>query len=83
MMKLLGKGYGHLPPIKARLQPSEEIACDSIESWTIPIPGMNLKFSALTTTCTVSNLCEIIQKQNDTSLEAGRSLKQSWLHKYP
>ena len=30
MMKLLGKGYGHLPPREARLQPFEEIACDSI-----------------------------------------------------
>ena len=48
-MKLPGKGYGHLPPREARLQPFEEIACDSIGPWTVPIPGMNLRFSTLTT----------------------------------
>ena len=83
MMKLPGRGYGHLPPREARLQPFEEIACDSIGPWTVPIPGMNLKFSALTTICTVSNLCELSRKQNDTSLEAGRLLELSWLHRYP
>ena len=72
-----------LPPQEARLQPFEEIACDSIGPWTVPIPGMNLKFSALTTICTVSNLCEISRKQNDTSLEAGSLLEISWLHCYP
>jgi hypothetical protein len=82
-MKLAGRGYGQLPPREAKLLPFEEIACDSIGPWTIPIPGLQLKFSALTTICTVSNLCELVRKNNDSSVEAGRLLEQSWLHRYP
>ena len=83
-MKLPGKGYGHLPPREARLQPFEEVAVDSIGPWTVPLPhGQKMMFTALTTICTVSNLCELVRKCSPTLTEAGRLFEASWLCRYP
>ena len=79
-MKLPGKGYGHLPPREARLQPFEEVAVDTVGPWPVDLPhGQKMYFSALTTICTVSNLVELVRKRNGTSVEAGRCFESSWL----
>jgi RNase H-like domain found in reverse transcriptase/Integrase zinc binding domain len=81
--KLVGKGYGHLPPRNAKLLPWEEVACDSIGPWTITAGGRQYKFKALTTIDTVSNLCELIRLDRADSTEAGNKFEHSWLFRYP
>jgi hypothetical protein len=72
-MKYPGQGYGHLPSGETRQQPFEEIACDSIGPQIVPILGrLELKFSILTTICTVSNSVNSIKKIIEASTEAGR-----------
>ena len=40
--KLLGAGYGHLPPRHANLMPWEEVMVDLIGSWKIELQGREI-----------------------------------------
>jgi hypothetical protein len=58
--KLLGHGYGELPPQEALLMPWMEVAVDTIGPWKIEVQGHALEFHALTCIDTVTNLTELI-----------------------
>ena len=81
--KLLGKGYGHLPPRNTKLQPWEEVACDTIGPWKIKVNGQVAEFKALTAIDIVSSVCELVRVDNGTSVEAANKFESSWLHRYP
>ena len=57
--KLLGAGYGLLPPREAKLAPWDEVAIDLIGPWKIELPNKSkVEIMALTCIDTVTNLVE-------------------------
>ena len=62
--KLLGRGYGHLPPWHAQLIPWNEVAVDCIGPWKIKVGNTELEFNALTSIDPVSNITESIRLNN-------------------
>ena len=81
--KLLGAGYGDLPPREAPLMPWNEVAVDLIGPWTMDIQGEAVKFDALTCVDTVTNLTEIIILNNRTSHHVAQQFENCWLSRYP
>jgi hypothetical protein len=58
--KLLGAGYGELPPREAPLLPWDEVAVDLIDPWKVEVQGQEIEFNALTSIDPVTNLVEMI-----------------------
>jgi hypothetical protein len=69
--KLLGPGYGELPPREAPLAPWDEVAVDLIGPWTIKTNGQELVFHALTCIDPVTNLTELVRINNNHTFECG------------
>ena len=59
--KIIGPGYGHLPPREAPLLPWAEVSVDLIGPWKITVQEEDIYFNALTCIDQVSNLVEMIQ----------------------
>ena len=82
--KLVGKGYGTLPPREPLMQPWYEVAVDLIGPWTIrDVDGNDHTFMALTIIDTVTNLCEIALIRDKTSSHVGLLFENTWLARYP
>ena len=81
--KLSGTGYGHLPPRDVNLTPWFEVAVDLIGPWTIIIGNDKYDFNALTSIDTTTNLTEMIQVTEKTSMHVRNKFEQSWLSRYP
>ena len=81
--KLSGAGYGHLPPRDVNLTPWFEVAVDLIGPWTIIIGNDKYDFNALTSIDTTTNLTEMIQVTEKTSMHVQNKFEQSWLSRYP
>ena len=60
--------YGHLPPQDVNLTPWFEVAVDLIGPWTIIIGNDKYDFNALTSIDTTTNLTEMIQVIERTSM---------------
>jgi transposase InsO family protein len=83
MNKLIGPGYGELPPREAPLLPWNEVAVDLIGPWTMDIQGEQIKFDALTCIDTVTNLVELILIDNRTANHVAQQFENCWLSRYP
>ena len=82
--KLVGKGYGELPPREPLMQPWYEVAVDLIGKWSIrDVDGNDHEFMALTIIDTVTNLCEIAHIRDKTSSHVGLLFENTWLARYP
>ena len=65
--KLIGPGYGLLPPREAPLAPWSEVMVDLIGPWKMQVNNEDVFFSALTYIDPVTNLVEITRVENKTS----------------
>ena len=65
--KLIGPGYGLLPPREAPLTPWSEVMVDLIGPWKIKVNNEDIYFSTLTCIDPVTNLVEIIRIENKTA----------------
>ena len=81
--KLLGAGYGELPPREAPLLPWDEVAVDLIGPWKVEVQGQEIEFNALTSIDPVTNLVEMIRINNKTSHHISVQFENSWLSRYP
>jgi transposase InsO family protein len=81
--KLVGPGYGTLPPREAPLAPWDEVAIDLIGPWKIQVNGQELVFHALTCIDPVTNLTELIRINNKSSAHVGMKFENEWLARYP
>lgn len=81
--KLLGRGYGHLPPRHAQLVPWNEVAVDLIGPWKIMVNNVEVEFNALTCIDPVTNLVEIIRLENKTAKHVSEQFENCWLARYP
>lgn len=81
--KLLGAGYGLLPPRHAPLIPWNEVAVDLIGPWKIKIEQQEVEFNALTCIDPVTNLVEIIRIENRTAAHIAQQFENCWLSRYP
>ena len=81
--KLLGPGYGMLPPREAPLAPWSEVMIDLIGPWKIQINNEDVYFNALTCIDPVTNLVEIIRIENKTAQHVSRKFEECWLNRYP
>ena len=83
MNKLVGPGYGDLPPRQAPLLPWNEVAVDLIGPWPLDVAGEIVKFDALTCIDPVTNLTELILIHNRTSQHVAQQFENCWLARYP
>ena len=81
--KLLGPGYGLLPPRHAPLIPWNEVAVDLIGPWGVKIQNEEVEFNALTCIDPVTNLVEIIRINNRTAIHVAQQFENCWLSWYP
>lgn len=81
--KIIGPGYGHLPPREAPLLPWTEVSVDLIGPWKITVQEKDLYFNALTCIDQVSNLVEMIRIQNKTAAHISQKFEECWLNRYP
>ena len=81
--KLMGPGYGELPPREAPIAPWDEVAIDLVGPWSIKINGQELVFHALTCIDTVTNLTELVRINNKTAAHVGMRFENEWLARYP
>ena len=82
--KLIGPGYGLLPPRHAPLTPWSEVMVDLVGPWKVKIDqNDDVYFNALTCIDPVSNLVEMIRIQNKTSAHVTQQFENCWLNKYP
>ena len=81
--KLIGPGYGELPPREAPLLPWNEVAIDLIGPWTMDVQGESVKFDALTCVDPVTNLTEIVLLNNRSSSHVAEQFQNCWLARYP
>lgn len=81
--KVIGPGFGKLPPRHAQLLPWNEVAVDLIGPWTIVINGNEIKFHALTCIDPVTNLVEIQRLEAITAEAVGQMFENLWLSRYP
>ena len=81
--KLLGAGYGHLPPRHANLVPWEEVMVDLIGPWKVKVNEQDIYFNALTCIDPVTNLVEMIRLENKTSNHVAQQFENCWLNQYP
>ena len=81
--KLLGAGYGHLPPRHANLVPWEEVMVDLIGPWKVKVNEQDIYFNALTCIDPVTNLVEMIRLENKTSNHVAQQFENCWLNRYP
>ena len=81
--KLIGPGYGHLPPREAPLAPWSEVMVDLIGPWKIKVQDQDVYFNALTCIDPVTNLTELIRIESKTSANIARKFEESWLNRYP
>ena len=81
--KLIGPGYGYLPPREAPLTPWSEVMVDLIGPWKITMNNEDVFFNALTCIDPVTNLVEMIQIENKTAEHVSRKFEESWLNRYP
>ena len=81
--KLLGPGYGKLPPREAPLAPWDEVAVDLIGPWKIQVNGQELIFHALTCIDPVTNLTELVWIDNKSAAHVGMKFENTWLSRYP
>jgi len=81
--KVLGQGYGHLPPRHVNITPWNEVAIDLIGPWKIKNGGRIIEFFALTCIDPVTNLVEIIRIRNKTAAHIRDQFSNVWLSRYP
>ena len=81
--KLVGPGYGDLPPREAPLLPWNEVAVDLIGPWTLDVGGEPVKFDALTCIDPVTNLTKIVLLTNRSSQHVANQFENCWLARYP
>jgi len=81
--KLIGAGYGLLPPREAPMMPWSEVMVDLIGPWKIQINDEAIYFNALTCIDPVTNLVEIIRIENKTAEHVARKFEECWLNRYP
>ena len=81
--KLIGPGYGLLPPREAPLTSWSEVMVDLIGPWKVEINNENVYFNALTCIDPVTNLVEIIRIENKTANHVARKFEECWLNRYP
>jgi hypothetical protein len=81
--KLLGPGYGKLPPREAPFAPWDEVAVDLIGPWTIKTNGQELVFHALTCINPVTNLTELVCINDKSAAHVGMRFENKWLARYP
>lgn len=82
-LKQQSRGYGHLAPREAVVQPFYETQTDLIGPWNISIHGQIHTFHALTITDTATNLTELTRIDNKTSRHVAMKYGQAWLSRYP
>ena len=81
--KVLGPGYGELPPRDAPLMPWDEVALDLIGPWKMDVDGQEVEFHALTCIDPVTNIVELIRISNGSAAHVAQKFEQSWLARYP
>ena len=77
--KLLGAGYGLLPPRQAPFMLWSEVAVDLIGPWKIDLNGVEIEFKALTCIDPVTNLVEIMRVENQTAEHVAQQFENAWL----
>ena len=78
--KAQGRGYGHLPPKQALIQPWYEIAIDTIGAWTVTIGNKLTPLYVVTIIDTVTNLTEIIKITSPKAKLTTIAFELGWLH---
>ena len=81
--KLLGPGYGMLPPREAPLAPWSEMMIHLIGPWKMKINDEDVYFNALTCIDPVTILVEIIRIENKTAQHGRCKFEEYWLNRYP
>ena len=81
--KLLGAGYGHLPPRHTNLIPWEEVMVDLIGPWKVKVNEQEIFFNALMCIDPITNLVEMIRIENKTSNHIVQQFKNCWLNHCP
>ena len=81
--KLIGAGYGLLPPREAPIVPWSEVMVDLIGPWRIQTNDEDIYFNKLTYIDPVTNLVEIIRIENKTAEHVARKFEKCWINRYP
>ncbi|KAL7568790.1 hypothetical protein ACA910_007210 [Epithemia clementina (nom. ined.)] len=81
--KHLTKGYGKLPPRQAVASAWQEVACNLIGPWRLPVQNHTYTFHALTMIDTVTNFPEVTWIDNKSTAPVGQKFENEWLSRYP
>ena len=82
-MKRDTKTYGESGPRDATVMPWQQVHCDTIGNWDVPLHARTLKFRAMTMIDVCTNLVEIKRTLTTTSAEGAAAVENTWLARYP
>ena len=77
------KTYGESGPRDAFVLPWQQVHCDSIGNWEIPLRARTLKFHAMTMIDACTNLVEIWYTKTASAAEGAAAVENTWLARYP
>jgi transposase InsO family protein len=77
------KTYSESGPRDAFVLPWQQVHCDSIGNWEVPLRARTLKFHAMTMIDACTNLVEIWYTKTATAAEGAAAVENTWLAQYP